>query len=129
MNIILFDGICNLCNGTVLFLIKHDKKNSLHFAAQQSSAGNKIMQQYFVLNDSKSVVLIKDEKAYYKSDAIIEISKLLVGWPRLFIVISILPNGFRNWFYDIIANNRYTIFGKKEHCSIPSKANEHKFIG
>ena len=129
MNIILFDGVCNLCNGTVLFLIKHDKKNNLHFAAQQSSAGNKIMQQYFVLNDSKSVVLIKDEKVYYKSDAIIEISKLLVGWPRLFIVISILPNGFRNWFYDIIANNRYTIFGKKEHCSIPSKANEHKFIG
>jgi len=74
-------------------------------------------------------VLIKDEKVYYKSEAIIEISKLLFGWPRLFIVISILPNGFRNWFYDIIANNRYTIFGKKEHCSIPSKANEHKFIG
>ena len=129
MNIILFDGICNLCNGTVLFLIKHDKKNNLHFAAQQSSAGSKIMQQYFVLNDGKSVVLIKDEKVYYKSEAIIEISKLLFGWPRLFIVISILPNGFRNWFYDIIANNRYTIFGKKEHCSIPSKANEHKFIG
>jgi len=129
MNIILFDGVCNLCNGTVLFLIKHDKKNNLHFAAQQSSAGSKIMQQYFVLNDGKSVVLIKDEKVYYKSEAIIEISKLLFGWPRLFIVISILPNGFRNWFYDIIANNRYTIFGKKEHCSIPSKANEHKFIG
>jgi len=129
MNIILFDGICNLCNGTVLFLIKHDKKNNLHFAAQQSSAGSKIMQQYFVLNDGKSVVIIKDEKVYYKSEAIIEISKLLFGWPRLFIVISILPNGFRNWFYDIIANNRYTIFGKKEHCSIPSKANEHKFIG
>jgi len=129
MNIILFDGVCNLCNGTVLFLIKHDKKNNLHFAAQQSSAGSKIMQQYFVLNDGKSVVIIKDEKVYYKSEAIIEISKLLFGWPRLFIVISILPNGFRNWFYDIIANNRYTIFGKKEHCSIPSKANEHKFIG
>ena len=128
MNIILFDGVCNLCNGTVLFLIKHDKKNNLHFAAQQSSAVNKIMQQYFVLNDSKSVVLIKDEKVYYKSDAIIEISKLLVGWPRLFIVISILPKGFRNWFYDIIANNRYKFFGKKEHSSIPSKANEHKFI-
>jgi predicted DCC family thiol-disulfide oxidoreductase YuxK len=129
MNIILFDGVCNLCNKTVLFLIKHDKKNNLHFAAQQSSAGGKIMQQYFVLNDSKSVVLIKDEKVYYKSDAIIEISKLLVGWPKLFKLIFIFPKGLRNWFYDIVANNRYQIFGKKEHCSIPSKDNAYKFIG
>ena len=129
MNIILFDGICNLCNKTVLFLIKHDKKNNLHFAAQQSSAGGKIMQQYFVLNDSNSVVLIKDEKVYYKSDAIIEISKLLVGWPKLFKLIFIFPKGLRNWFYDIVANNRYQIFGKKEHCSIPSKDNAYKFIG
>ena len=128
MKIILFDGVCNLCNGTVLFLIKHDKKNNLHFAAQQSSAGSKIMQQYFVLNDSKSVVLIKDEKVYYKSDAIIEISKLLVGWPRLFRMIFIFPKVFRNWFYDIVANNRYQLFGKKDRCSIPSKANQHKFI-
>jgi len=128
MNIILFDGVCNLCNGTVLFLIKHDKKNNLHFAAQQSSAGSKIMQQYFVLNDGNSVVLIKDEKVYYKSDAIIEISKLLVGWPRLFKMIFIFPKVFRNWFYDIVANNRYQLFGKKDGCSIPSKANEHKFI-
>ena len=128
MNIILFDDVCNLCNKTVLFLIKHDKKNNLHFAAQQSSAGSKIMQQYFVLNDSKSVILIKDEKVYYKSDAIIEISKLLVGWPRLFRMIFIFPTSFRNWFYDIIANNRYQLFGKKEHCSIPTKADEHKFI-
>jgi predicted DCC family thiol-disulfide oxidoreductase YuxK len=112
-----------------LFLIKHDKKNNLHFAAQQSSAGSKIMQQYFVLNDSKSVVLIKDEKVYYKSDAIIEISKLLVGWPKLFKLIFIFPKGLRNWFYDIVANNRYQIFGKKEHCSIPSKDNAYKFIG
>lgn len=128
MNIVLFDGICNLCNKTVLFLIKHDKNNCLHFAAQQTYAGEKIMKQHAIIEDCKSVVFIKDEYVYYKSDAIIEISKLLSGWPRIGIIGYLFPKFLRNGIYDLVANNRYKLFGKQKTCSMPSKANEHKFI-
>jgi len=128
MNIVLFDGLCNMCNKTVLFLIKFDKKNNLHFAAQQTYAGAKIMNQYLVNQDARSVIFIKENLVYYQSDAIIEIAKLLSGWPRIAILAIVFPKFLRNWAYDLVANNRYKIFGKQMNCSIPSKANEHKFI-
>jgi predicted DCC family thiol-disulfide oxidoreductase YuxK len=128
MNIVLFDGLCNMCNKTVLFLIKFDKKNNLHFAAQQTNAGAKIMNQYLVKQDARSVIFIKENLVYYQSDAIIEIAKILSGWPRIGILAVIFPKFLRNWVYDLVAQNRYKIFGKQMNCSIPSKANEHKFI-
>lgn len=128
MNIILFDGVCNLCNNTVMFLIKHDKNNQLHFAAQQTSAGEKIINQYHITDNHQSVIFIKNELVYFKSDAIIEIGKLLTGWPRILVVGVVLPAFFRNWLYDLIAKNRYKFFGKREFCSVSSKELEHKFI-
>ena len=128
MNIVLFDGLCNLCNNTVSFLIKYDKKNNLHFAAQQTNAGVKIMNQHLVKQDSRSVIFIKDASVYYKSDAIIEIAKLLSGWPRIAILAVIFPKFLRNWVYNLVAQNRYKIFGKQIICAVPSKVNEHKFI-
>ncbi len=128
MNIILFDGVCNLCNSTVTFLIKHDKNNQLHFAAQQTSAGEKIKKQYHITDNHQSVIIIKNELVYFKSDAIIEIGKLLTGWPRILVVGVIFPAFFRNWLYDLIAKNRYKFFGKREICSVPSKELENKFI-
>lgn len=128
MNIVLFDGLCNMCNKTVLFLIKFDKKKNLHFAAQQTISGEKIMNQYLVNQDARSVIFIKENLVYYQSDAIIEIAKLLSGWPRIAILAIVFPKFLRNWAYDLVANNRYKIFGKQMNCSIPSKANEHKFI-
>jgi len=128
MNIVLFDGLCNLCNKTVLFLIKFDKKNNLHFAAQQTNVGAKISNQYFIKQDARSVIFIKDTSVYYKSDAIIEIAKLLSGWPRIAMLAIIFPKFLRNWIYDLLANNRYRFFGKQSVCAIPAKANEHKFI-
>ena len=128
MNIVLFDGLCNMCNKTVLFLIKFDKKNNLHFAAQQTNAGAKIMNQYLVNQDARSVIFIKENLVYYQSDAIIEIAKLLSGWPRIAILAIVFPKFLRNWVYDLVANNRYRFFGKQTSCSTPSKANEHKFI-
>ena len=124
----LFDGICTLCNKTVLFLIKYDKNNNIHFASNQTKAGETIMKQYLVNHDCRSVILIKDGLVYYKSDAIIEIAKLVSGWPRIALIGVIIPQFLRNWIYDLVANNRYKIFGKQAVCSIPSKTNEHKFI-
>ncbi len=128
MNIVLFDGLCNMCNKTVLFLIKFDKKNNLHFAAQQTNAGAKIMNQYLIKQDARSVIFIKENLVYYQSDAIIEIAKLLSGWPRIAILAIIFPKFLRNWVYDLVANNRYKFFGMQTSCSTPSKVNEHKFI-
>lgn len=128
MNIVLFDGVCNLCNKTVLFLIKQDKNNHLHFAAMQTIAGESIIKKHAVKTNFRSVVFIKDELVFYKSDAVIEIVKQLSGWPRIAMIGLIFPRFLRNWIYDLVANNRYKFFGKQASCSMPSKANKHKFI-
>jgi predicted DCC family thiol-disulfide oxidoreductase YuxK len=128
MNIVLFDGVCNLCNSTVLFLIKHDNNNQLRFSAQQTEAGKNIMLQNNIATNNNSVIFIKETKVYDKSDAVIEIAKLLKGWPSIFQYIFILPKRFRDFFYDLIAKNRYRIFGKRNECAIPSESNQFKFL-
>lgn len=128
MNIVLFDGICNLCNTIVSFLIKYDTQHHLHFAAQQNAAGKKIMQQKGIMGEHNTVIFIKDDMVYYKSDAILEIAKLIKGWPRIFKYSCIFPKVLRNGIYDIIAKNRYRIFGKKTTCSQPSEADKDRFL-
>jgi predicted DCC family thiol-disulfide oxidoreductase YuxK len=128
MNIVLFDGVCNLCDNTVLLLIKYDKNNQLHFAAQQSNAGIKLMDQYAINSNNASVIFIKNETVYVKSDAIIEIANFLTGWPSILKAGKFIPINIRNWIYDLIAKYRYKIFGKKKECAIPSKEHMHKFI-
>ena len=128
MNIILFDGVCNLCNSTVNFLIKYDKKDILHFAALQTTVSEKIIKEYKIEESNNSVIFIKQNHVFYKSDAIIEITKLINGWPKIALIGIVLPKFIRNFLYDLIAKNRYKIFGKKIACALPSKKNEHKFI-
>lgn len=128
MNIVLFDGICNLCNSSVSFLIKFDTQNNLHFSAQQTNAGKQLLNKYQIKDDCKSIIFIKEDLVFYKSDAIIEIAKLIKGWPRLLRFGGILPKVFRDFIYDIIAVNRYKIFGKRNVCSVPSQQNIDKFI-
>jgi predicted DCC family thiol-disulfide oxidoreductase YuxK len=128
MNIILFDGVCNLCNNTVAFLIKHDKNNIFKFAASQTIAGKNIISQYSVLNEGKSVVFIKDGNIFYKSDAIIEIARQLNGWPHLFKYACLFPQFLRDGMYNLIAKNRYSLFGKKETCMVPTEENRNRFL-
>jgi predicted DCC family thiol-disulfide oxidoreductase YuxK len=128
MNIILFDGICNLCNNTVSFLIKQDKNNIFKFAASQTIAGKNIISQYSVLNEGKSVVFIKDGNIFYKSDAIIEIARQLNGWPHLFKYACLFPKFLRDGMYNLIAKNRYSLFGKKETCMVPTEENRNRFL-
>ena len=128
MNIILFDGVCNLCNNTVAFLIKHDKNNIFKFAASQTIAGKNIISQYSVLNEGKSVVFIKDGNIFYKSDAIIEIARQLNGWPHLFKYACLFPKFLRDGMYNLIAKNRYSLFGKKDTCMVPTEENRNRFL-
>jgi predicted DCC family thiol-disulfide oxidoreductase YuxK len=128
MNIILFDGVCNLCNNFVPFLIKYDKNNIFRFAAMQTKAGERIMQEYNVLNDRKSIILIKQGTVFYKSDAIIEIAKQITGWPSILKYGFLFPKFLRDGIYDLIAKNRYFLFGKKDTCSTPSEKDSKRFI-
>jgi len=128
MNIILFDGICNLCGNSVLLLIKYDKNNIFHFAAMQTKAGERIIQEYQILNDRSSIILIKEGVVLYKSDAIIEIAKQITGWPSILKYGFFFPKFLRDGMYDLIAKNRYHFFGRKETCLIPSEKDSKRFI-
>ena len=128
MNIILFDGVCNLCNNFVPFLIKFDKNNIFRFAAMQTKAGENIIQEYGVLNDRKSIILIKEWVVLYKSDAIIEIARQITGWPSILKYGFLFPKFLRDGIYDLIAKNRYSLFGKKETCMVPTEEDRNRFL-
>ncbi|MGB1121812.1 MAG: thiol-disulfide oxidoreductase DCC family protein [Saprospiraceae bacterium] len=116
--IILFDGVCNLCNGAVQFIIERDKKRQFRFASLQSDFGQQYQQQVGAAVDS--ILLVKNDKIYQKSSAALRIARHLDGlWPLLFLFI-IVPPFIRNSIYDWIARNRYRWFGKQDSCWLPT---------
>ena len=128
--IILFDGFCNLCESSVIFVIKHDKKDIFRFVALQSDLGNEIV-KHIGLNSKHidSVILYEPGISYfYKSAAAIEIAKDLGGFFHLGTIFKIIPNGLRNLLYDYIAKNRYSWYGKKDNCLIPTDEIKSKFL-
>jgi predicted DCC family thiol-disulfide oxidoreductase YuxK len=128
--IILFDGVCNLCNSVVQFIIRHDQKDLFRFVPLQSELGIKICHYIGVdQNKTDSIILYHPGVAYfYKSSAAIEIAKDLGGVFSLLAVCKILPEKISNSIYDYIAKNRYTWYGKKESCMIPSAESKAKFL-
>ena len=128
MNIIVFDGVCNFCNRIVKIIIRHDPGCQIHFAAQQSEAGIKLLQEYSIKESTSSVVFITNGMVYYQSDAVIEIAKLLTGWPSLFKNTIIVPRFLRNAIYRLIAANRYLIFGKQATCMVPNEEDKERFV-
>ena len=127
--IILFDGVCNLCNSSVNFIIDRDKKNIFKFAALQSESGQKLLDKFGLnQNDFDSVVLVDENKFYSKSTAALRIVKEFPSlWKALYVFI-VIPVPIRNFFYDLIAKNRYRWFGKKDSCRMPSPELKNKFI-
>lgn len=128
--IILFDGICNLCESSVLFVIKHDKKDIFRFVSLQSDLGKEIV-KHIGLNSKHidSVILYEPGISYYyKSAAAIEIARDLGGFFHLGTIFKIIPNGLRNLLYDYIAKNRYSWYGQKNSCMIPTADIKSKFL-
>lgn len=128
-SIIIFDGVCNFCNRTVNIILKHDKDNYFHFAPSQSNVAIEITQQHSI--DQKaiaSVILLDKEKVYTKTDAVIQIAKHLNGWPKIFRFIKLIPKPIRDFGYDLIANNRYRLFGKKAACMLPDTSIRDRFL-
>jgi predicted DCC family thiol-disulfide oxidoreductase YuxK len=128
--IILFDGLCNLCDGAVKFIIEHDKKDVFRFASLQSDFGKKLVAERGLDPEAiDSVMLIEPGVVYYrKSTAALEISRHLSGGYSLLKNFLGLPEGFRDMVYDLIAKNRYKWFGKKESCMIPTPELKAKFL-
>ncbi|MCB0401111.1 MAG: DUF393 domain-containing protein [Flavobacteriales bacterium] len=127
-HIILFDGACNFCSFWVKFVIKRDKKDQFRFASLQSEAGKKLLEMHRVDPLIDSVVLIKQDKAYIKSTATLHIIKLLGGFRALLFGLIIFPSFLRDFFYDLIARNRYKWFGQKT-CELPLNPDfKNKFI-
>lgn len=127
--IILFDGVCNLCNSAVTFVIQRDPKNRFMFAPLQSKSGERLVKQYHIDTASvDSIILIKNNTAYAKSTAALRIAQSLSGaWP-VFSIFLIIPRFIRNWVYDYIAKNRYKWYGKKDACMIPTPELRDKFL-
>lgn len=127
--VILFDGVCNLCNGAVQFIVKRDHRGRFRFASLQSAFGKEQCEQFSLPTDRLySILLIKKGKVYDRSDAILEITKDLRGiWPVLSF-FKILPKVFRDAVYDMISRNRYRWFGRKDTCMIPTPELKARFL-
>ncbi len=127
--IILFDGVCNLCDSSVQFLIKHDKKDIFRFVPLQSVLGQKIINHIGISASTiDSTILYESDKGYYKTAAAFRILKELNSVYKFLLVFSILPNSVLNLIYDYVAKNRYKWFGKKESCMIPTPDLKIKFL-
>jgi predicted DCC family thiol-disulfide oxidoreductase YuxK len=128
--LVLFDGVCNLCNRSVDFIVHHDKKGLFKFASLQSDLGQQIRQKFNLpIQKYDSVLLIKKNKVFKKSTAALEIARQLGGVWVLLYGFMIVPAFIRNLVYDVIAQNRYRWFGKKETCRLPTPAERGRFLG
>jgi predicted DCC family thiol-disulfide oxidoreductase YuxK len=128
--IILFDGVCNLCNSSVQYIIRRDKKDEFRFVALQSELGLKILKHIGIADKNiDSIVLYEPGIAYYyKSAAVIEISKKLQGFFNYGMFFRLSPTFLRDSVYDYIAKNRYKWYGKQQNCMIPTPELKAKFL-
>lgn len=128
--IILFDGVCNLCDSLVQKIIKLDKKDNFRFVSLQSPTGIEIIRHIGLSNKNiDSIVLFQIGKAfYYKSEAVFEIAKI-IGWPIYWVsFFRLFPKYITDYCYDYVAKNRYKWYGKKNSCMVPTKELKSKFL-
>ena len=128
-HILLFDGVCNLCNGIVQFTIKRDKKKKFKFASLQSPSGQSLLKQFNLpANNFDSFVYINGDNYFLKSSAALHVLKELGGSWKAFYAFMIIPKFIRDLFYDIIAKTRYKIFGKRSTCMVPTPDINQRFL-
>lgn len=125
--VVFFDGVCNLCQGSVRYLIKHDKKNVLKFASIQGPYAKSFLPTT-ELESLDSILFYDGENLYKKSCAVLKLSKLLGGWHLLLLLGYLLPVFIRNGLYELVAKNRYQWFGKQNQCMQPSADLKSRFL-
>lgn len=126
--LLLFDGVCNLCNGFVRFVVKFDAEGEFRFAPLQSDVGQEILERHAMpTEDFETFVLVEDDQIHTKSEAALRVTRRLDGpWPLLGPLLY-LPRRLRDVGYDLVANNRYRLFGKKDECPVPPPELRERF--
>lgn len=128
-SILMFDGLCNLCNSSVQFVIKRDLKKKIVFSSLQSEIAQDFLStQNDSLKNCESVILIDKNNIYTKSSAAIKVSQSLKGLWFMMSIFIILPKPIRDYVYDVIASRRYRWFGKRTNCYIPTKEEQELFL-
>lgn len=125
--IIFFDGVCGLCNSFVDFLVKIDKHKVLRFAPLQGETAEKILHKHYIEN-LNTIVFLHNEKVLTQSDAVLEILKVVGGPWKGVALLHVFPRLFRDYLYSVVSKNRYTLFGKKETCRLPSPEEKQLFL-
>lgn len=125
--LLLYDGVCNLCNGLVAFVFRNDRRGRVHFAPLESHFAARITGGRS--RNIDTAVYIRGGDMYLRSDAVLHLLRDMGGGFRLFYLLRFLPAGFRNWVYDRVAANRYQWFGRKEECPLPPRGWEKRFHG
>jgi predicted DCC family thiol-disulfide oxidoreductase YuxK len=129
-NILLFDGVCNLCNGAINFIIDIDKKGVIKFASLQSAIGQELLQMHQLPTQNfNSLVFVHEGKAYQKSTGVLLLAKELGGVYQLAVLLLVVPRFIRDFVYDQVAQNRYKWFGKSDSCRMPTPALKARFLG
>ncbi len=127
----LFDGVCNLCNGTVRFILERDPRGRFRFAAQQSEAGQELLREHGLLERgglADSVVVLEGGRVYLESDAALHILRRLGGVWRLAYALWVIPKPLRDRVYRLVARHRYRIFGRREQCMVPTPELKRRFL-
>lgn len=126
--IVFFDGVCNLCNDVVNFIIDHDPKGYFRFAPLQSDVAQAHLDGETEHRDGNTIVLLEENQAYVRSTAALRVARQLSGpWPLLFSAI-IIPRPLRDAVYDLVARNRYDWFGRRDQCRMPSPELKDRFL-
>jgi predicted DCC family thiol-disulfide oxidoreductase YuxK len=127
--IVLFDGVCNFCNSSINFMIRNDSTDYFRFLTLQSEKGKKIVERYNLDPENlQTVILLENGKIYTRSTAALRIAKKLRGAWKLFYAFVIVPTFIRDFFYNIIAKNRYRWWGQKDACMVPTPDVRKKFL-
>ena len=127
-SIVLFDGLCNLCNGSVQFIIRRDPKACFKFASLQSDIGNSLLEEYNIPRNTDSFILIENGKYYQRSTAALRVCKHLKGFWKVFYIFIIVPRPVRDLVYWFVSKNRYKWFGKQDSCMMPTVEYKQRFL-
>ncbi|WP_339145713.1 MULTISPECIES: thiol-disulfide oxidoreductase DCC family protein [unclassified Sutcliffiella] len=127
--ILLFDGVCNLCNSMVTFVIKRDKKATFKFASLQSDVGQNILKEHSLpMTEFDSFYYVEGKRIFTKSSAALKVAKELDGAWKLFYPLILIPKPLRDIVYSYVAKNRYRWFGKKDQCMLPNPEMQKRFL-
>ena len=128
-HIVLFDGVCNLCNRLVMFIIRYDQQGKFKFVSLQSDFGKSILQKHNItVENNDTFVLVMSDVIYLKSTASLKLLKELGGIWKVFYIFILIPRPIRDFVYDKIAGSRYAVFGKRESCMVPSDNIKDRFL-